>query len=99
MRALPLFTAVGPAISGPDIAKVVDTPVFLAVLSAPKKQLKVVCYNEINIPASKPPQLAVRDPESLRISLGRMTNLGSGDPIAESNDVHLLTIKLIPKNN
>ncbi len=98
MRALPLFTAVGPAI-GPDIATAVDTPVFRAVLSAPKKQLKVVCYNEINNPASKPPQLAVRDPESLRISLGRMTNMGSGDPIAESNDVHLLTIKLIPKNN
>jgi hypothetical protein len=88
-----------PAISGPAIAAAADSPALPAPLSAPKKQLKVVCFNEINSPATPPPGLAGREPEFLRISLGRMPGLGSGNAIAESNAPPFLTIKLIPRNN
>jgi hypothetical protein len=93
------LTAFVPAISAPAIAAPVYSPALPAPLSAPKKQLKVVCYNEINNPASPPQQIAGRESEFFRISLGRMPNLGSADPTAQPNDAPFLTIKLIPKNN
>ena len=68
--------------------------------SSPKKQLKVVYYNEISNPSGPSPSTAARIPGFLKLSMGRFGSpVAGGDQETQPNNDPVLTIKLIPKNN
>ena len=68
--------------------------------SSPKKQLKVVYYNEISNPSGPSPSTAARIPGFLKFSMGRFGSpVAGGDQETQPNNDPVLTIKLIPKNN
>jgi hypothetical protein len=65
---------------------------------SPKKQLKVVYYNEIGNPSGPSPSTAARIPSFLKFSMGRSGSPVAGDPVEPDKDP-VLTIKLIPQNH
>ena len=89
-----------PAITDLDIKPATDSPQLIARLPAPKKQLKVVYYNELSHPSAPSPSTAARTPGFLKFSLERFGSpTTAGDQEAQPNNDPVLTIKLIPKNN
>jgi hypothetical protein len=96
--APPAITAA--AITAPDIKPATDSHQLMALLPAPKKQLKVVYYNEISNPSGPSPSTAARIPAFLKFSMGRSGSpITAGDQETQPNNDPVLTIKLIPKNN
>lgn len=98
LNAPPAITA--EAIAVPDIQPAADTHQLMALLPVPKKQLKVVYYNEISNPAGPSPSTASSLPAFLKYSMGRSGSpVSGGDQAAQPDNGPTLTIKLIPKNN
>jgi hypothetical protein len=94
--APPAITAA--AITVPDIKPTTDSHQLIAQLPVPKKQLKVVYYNEIGNPSGPSPSTAARIPSFLKFSMGRSGSPVGGDPVEPDKDP-VLTIKLIPQNH
>ena len=87
-------------LSIPDIKPATDSHQLIARLPAPKKQLKVVYYNELSNPSAPSPSTAARTPGFLKFSIERFGSpTTAGDQEAQPNNDPVLTIKLIPKNN
>jgi hypothetical protein len=93
------------SIIGPTVPPATDSHQLMALLPAsrvlsPKKQLKVVYYNEISNPSGPSPSTAARIPAFLKFSLGRSGSPESGgEPTEQFNNDPVLTIKLIPQNH
>ena len=101
-----------PAIAVPDMKPAADShqliiprtelPLLVsdARASSPKKQLKVVYYNELSNPSGPSPSTAARTSGLLKFSIERFNSqAATGDPVAQPYNDPVLTIKLIPKNN
>jgi hypothetical protein len=67
---------------------------------SPKKQLKVVYYNEISNPSGPSPSTAARISAFLKYSIGRSGNpVFGGEPVEQSDNDPVLPFKLIPQNH
>jgi hypothetical protein len=89
-----------PAITAPDIKPATDSHQLMALLPVPKKQLKVVYYNEISNPPAPSPSTAARLPGFLKFSIGRSGSpVFGGEPLVQPDIDPVLTIKLIPQNH
>ena len=93
-------TITASAITAPDINPATDSHQLMALVPAPKKQLKVVYYNEISNPSGPSPSTAARAPGFLKLSIGRFGSpTAGGDPVEQPDNDPVLTIRLMPQNH
>ena len=88
------------AVPVPGIRPATDSHQLMALLPVPKKQLKVVYYNEISNPSGPSPSTAARVPGFLKFSMGRSGSpAAAGDPVEQPDNDHGLIIRLITQNH